>query len=135
MSAWYEAPEAPPRGTWWWAVEHRGHPAFYLRALLPGDHAPGRVTAARHVLTLGGLVLDDVHCGTCGEVPRAEDLEPIERATGDRGHLAAFRDGRVPWPRPTDRRSCWLCSGPARLATREINGRMHCEACASHLGE
>lgn len=113
--AWYRAEDAPPEHEWWWAVEHQGHPAFYLRALLTGDFAPGRTPAARHVLGLDGYPPEQhklVRCGTCGKVPRAEDLEPIERATGLRGWLDVFRQGKMPWKRPTDPSTCHLCSTP-----------------------
>ena len=148
MTAWYDEPGTPAAGTWWWAVEHEGpeepggdltittHPAFYLRALLPGDFAPGRAPSPRHVGTLTGDGVEGVaKCGTCGEVPEVGALDVVERASGDRGFLAPFREGRTPWPRPTDPQSCWLCGGPSRLATREVGGHKFCEGCASHLGE
>ncbi len=142
MPEWHEAEGAPDRGTWWWAVEHRGHPAFYLRTLMPGDFAPGRLPASRHVLQLDGTrAAQDrsATCGSCGELPAAADLEPIERATGDRGHLQPRRDGRAPWPRATDPASCWLCCAPPRFVTRdaEVDGvavRV-CAGCGAHLDE
>ena len=138
-AVWYKDPGTPDAGTWWWAVEHQGHPAFYLRALLAGDFAPGRAPAPRHAATLDGDQYREgiiVTCGSCGLAPETVDLEPVERATGDHGFLTTFRDGRAPWPRPTDPASCWLCGdrkqktqpaktpgGPART----------CARCASHL--
>ncbi len=139
-AVWYDDPGTPEAGTWWWAVEHEGHPAFYLRALLAGDFAPGRHPAPRHALGLDGGRPDQaapLRCGTCGEVPRPEDLEPVERTTGDRGHLGEYRARRVPWPRPTDPGSCWLCSDAARRTTSEREtpaGRVRlCDGCAKHV--
>lgn len=120
MPEWYAEDDTPDRGVWWWAVEHRGHPAFYARALMLGDFAPGRAVAPRHVLQLDGAgVTDDeaVACGTCGEAPAACDLEPIERATGQRGFLEACRSRRAPWPKATDPATCWECGAPAREVT------------------
>ena len=136
--AWYEGPGTPD-STWWWAVEHLGHPAFYLRALLPGDFAPGRGPAPRHTLIASGQAAEgrSVVCDTCGVEPRPEDLEPIERTTGHLGHLAAYRAGRVSWPRATDPASCWLCSSPAQRAYLIVEtsvGKVRaCEGCARHM--
>ena len=118
-AVWYDDPGTPDAGTWWWAVEHQGHPAFYLRALLPGDFAPGRSPAPRHAATLKGDQCREkkpVTCGTCGRVPEAGDLEPVERRTGDVGFLRPFREGHGPWPRPTDPATCWLCGCPPQVA-------------------
>lgn len=112
---WYDDETLAPTMEWWWAVEHHGHPAFFLRALLSGDFAPGRGPAPRHVLCLDGTTTPpsgSVRCGTCGEVPRPEDLVPIERKTGHRNYLDAYRSGRSAWKRPTDPETCWLCSTP-----------------------
>lgn len=124
---------------WWWSVLHKDHPAFYLRTLMPGDFAPGRLPAPRHVRFLErpaeGLPVE-VTCGTCGEVPRSEDLEPIERATGHRGFLAEFRCGRARWPNPTKEQSCWMCSGQAPANTRarlRATEVLVCAGCAKHL--
>lgn len=115
------------------------HPAFYLRTLMPGDFAPGRLPAPRHVRLLErpetGLP-EEVRCGTCGEIPRAEDLEPIERQTGARGFLDAFRRGLAKWPQATRAESCWMCSGQAP-ATEQASARgtdiTVCAGCAKHL--
>jgi len=109
------APEPPPGLEWWWLAEHLGHPAFYLRTLMPGDFAPGRLPAPRHVrlLVRGEGLPTEATCGTCGEIPRSEDLDVSERSTGSRGFLAAFRSGRAKWPSPTRDESCWMCSGLA----------------------
>lgn len=125
---------------WWWIVEHYGHPAFYMRTLMPGDFAPGRLPDPRHVRPLvrpdEGLPTE-VRCGTCNEIPRAEDLELIERSTGARGFLDAFRSGKAKWPAPTLSTTCWLCSnrqapvvGRARLRGTEVPV---CAGCAKHL--
>jgi hypothetical protein len=142
MTEWYEGPDTPDL-EFWWAVEHRGHPAFYLRALMPGDFAPGRRPALRHALTVDGKRPTSVlQCGTCGETPEAGDLEPIERTTGIRGFLGEYRRGRARWPQPTEESSCWLCSDPRVKATRTVaiatgTGRTVevsvCERCAAHL--
>jgi hypothetical protein len=51
-----------------------------------------------------------VRCGTCGEIPRSDDLEPIERCTRHREYLRVTRRGDRPWPPPTPQGTCWLCS-------------------------
>ena len=133
------APE-PPGLEWWFRVDHRGHPAFYLRTLMPGDFAPGRLPAPRHIRLLErpaeGLPAE-VTCGTCGEVPRSEDLDVVERSTGSRGFLAAYTAGRVKWPPPTSAESCWMCSnrkspaiGKARLRGTDV---LVCAGCAKYL--
>lgn len=134
-------PAAPPDLEWWWLVEHRGHQAFYMRTLMPGDFAPGRLPSTRHVRLLerpaDGLPTE-VRCGTCLEIPRSEDLEVIERSTGGRGFLDGFRSGRSRWPSPTRDESCWMCSdrqapaiGEARLRGTDVRV---CARCANHLG-
>lgn len=138
MTEWYLEAGTPDTGAVWWAVEHRGHPALYLRALMPGDFAPGRLPLPRHVIELDGTEAPpEVRCGVCDEVPRAEDLGVIERSTGDRGFLAELRAGRRPWPRPTDPASCWLCSSRTARADREaqVGGATVrvCERCSGHL--
>lgn len=134
--AWYT--DEASSALQWWAVEHKGHPAFYLRALMAGDFAPGLLPLARHAHGLDGRQLEVVRCETCGEVPRSEDLEPIERRTHVRGFLEAFRLGlgdprRQRWPKPTAPASCWLCSNPRVAADHEVDGRAVCAACAAYL--
>jgi hypothetical protein len=134
LGEWFK--DGPDRGIWWWALEHDGHPCCYLRALMPGDFAPGRGVAPRHVMGLdgsrppasGGYVLE---CGTCGEAVAVADLEPIERSTGQRGFLEAFRAGRVKWPRPTDPESCVECCAPRHLCAAVESPRGTVQACAS----
>lgn len=143
---WYQGPGTPPVDVLWWAVEHLGHPAFYLRALKPGDFAPDRLPLARHAYTINGTqvvergLANDVVCCTCHDHVESKDLEPIERKTGLRGHVAGgpsfldvYRLGRKPWPSPTDPRSCWLCSNPRVPADREVGGLRVCAPCARHL--
>jgi hypothetical protein len=144
---WYDdVPGTPPVGEWWWAVEHLGHPAYYLRALCLGDFAPGqRGPAPRHVLEIEGSRPPEgapVPCGTCGIVPAPEDLEAIERSTGSRGFLDVYRSGQQTWPPPTDLGSCWECSDPRARAERAVKvarvrtGRAErrvCNRCAEHL--
>ncbi len=132
MAAWYEDPEVPV-GTYWWAVEHLGHPAFYLRALLPGDFKTGRGPLARHTYGLDGRQLEDVRCETCHEKPRPDDLDPIERKTHTRGFLDVFRAGRAAWPHPTTPSACWLCSNPRASADHKVSGRDVCACCAAHM--
>ena len=132
---WYEGPGAPDEGIWLWAVEHAGHPAYYMRALLPGDFAPGRSPAGRHALQLDGArPATTPLCGTCEAAPSPEDLEPVERSTGDRGFLEVFRTGRAKWPKPTDESTCWECSDRhARVAAEVlVDGRRvgMCAGCA-----
>lgn len=117
-TAWYEQ-SGPDRRIWWWAIEHLGHPAYYLRTLLPGDFAPDqRGPLSRHACGLSGRLelVDPVRCGTCGQVPAVGDLEAIERKTGRADFLAARRRGHAPWGPPTDPDSCWLCSDRQRRA-------------------
>lgn len=133
MPYWYEDP-AVPSGELWWAVEHRGHPAFYLRALMAGDFGPGQAgPLPRHTHGLDGSQLEEVRCPTCGEVPNPNDLAPIERRTHVRGFLDALRNGLARWPRPTSPASCWLCSNPRVPADEVVYGRAVCRGCAAYL--
>lgn len=148
MNPWYVGEGTPDIGEWWWAVEHSGHPCFYLRALVPADFAPGFLPVPRHVRPLQrpetGLP-DAVLCATCGEVPLSEELEPVERKTGLRGHtadgptfLSIYRSGRRPWPKtPTPGGTCWLCSSrtdpPTGEATLRGDRVSVCKRCESHL--
>lgn len=135
---WYREAGTPDAGIFWWAIEHQGHPAFFARALMPGDFAPGRGPLPRHLAGLDGAAVAEARCGLCDEVPAPGDLEAIERNTGNRGFLAPYRTGRVRWPAATDPASCWQCSSrkePA-TATAELGGGTAvavCEKCAAHL--
>lgn len=131
---WYDDSADAPIGTLWWAVEHLGHPAFYLRALMPGDFRPGQAgPLPRHTYGLDGKQLKVVRCETCHEAPRPEDLAPIERKTHGRGFLDAVRNGGGRWPPPTKATSCWNCSNVHAPADREVDGHLVCAACAAHL--
>jgi hypothetical protein len=133
-TAWDALPD-PPGLEWWWAVSHLGHPAFYLRALMPGDFAPGRAPLPRHVRPLRGPSWPppaSVTCGTCGQEPDGADLDVLERATGARGFLAQFRAGRRPWP-PATTAACWECGGRDRPAPRSLDGVPVCETCHAAL--
>lgn len=132
MSEWYEV-AVPTTAIWWWAVEHRGHPAFYMRTLMAGDLAPGRLPLPRHVRALDGNEDAAVVCGTCEESPAAADLEVIERQTGLRDFLKEYRSGRVRWPKPTDPATCWSCSMRRVPADRVIDGHNVCAQCEAHL--
>lgn len=134
---WYLEQDGPDP-EWWWAIEHKAHPAFYLRALMPGDFAPGRSPRPRHALTLlGRRAAAPLVCGTCGQEPEAESLEPIERFTGDRGFLDQYRTGAGRWPAGTDEDTCWLCGDPAQLVNHEdvVDGQRVrvCRRCWQHL--
>ena len=139
--AWYSVDNGVAHGILWWAVEHQGHPAYYLRALMVGDFRPeGQGPLARHVHDLDGaqVEMQPAPCGTCGQVPNPNDLEPIERVTNVRGFLARVRlplgdPGRVAWPRPTPTTACWLCNNPRVPADHTAKGRRVCSTCAAHM--
>jgi hypothetical protein len=134
MANWYEDP-AVPSDQLWWAVEHRGHPAFYLRALMSGDFAPGQAgPLARHAFGLDGRQLEVTMCQTCLAVDLdPADLQPIERRTHARGFLDVFRARSERWKRPTDPNTCWLCSNPRVPADHAVAGRSVCGGCAAYL--
>lgn len=124
MNTWYQTPGTPDSGTWWWAVEHQGHPAFYLRTFMSGDFRPGLLPRPRHIMTLEGRCAQPgvPRCGTCDQVPRAADLVVFERVTGVGNFLEVHRTGAQPWPPATDPRSCWLCSDPRKPANNVVKG-------------
>jgi len=126
-------PPAAPGLEWWWLVLHRGHEAFYLRALMAGDFAPGHLPLPRHARPLDAAAAPPPACGTCGEVPAAADLEVVERSTGARRFLDAFRAGRAKWPKPTDPASCWECCSRTLPAIHDVDGVKVCAGCAAHL--
>jgi hypothetical protein len=48
----------------------------------------------------------------CGTAPRVNELEPIDRGSGEGGFLEAFRTGQRPWssaPR-TKPDTCYVCN-------------------------
>lgn len=138
MIEWYEEEGTPDVAIWWWSVTHLGHPAFYLRALMPGDFAPGHRPLARHAVALDGSRPEEpLVCGTCELAPEPEDLEPIERVTGHGGFLDEFRGGRTPWRAATDATSCWLCSTKREAASQSVvlesgDEVLMCRRCAAH---
>lgn len=126
----------------WWAIEHHGHPAFFLRALMPGDMAPltGLGPLPRHAYTLAEEQIEEfpVRCCTCRQIPNPADLVPIERCTGERGRMHFFTQyelGVKPWPGPTSQSTCWLCSNPKEVPTEVVNGRKFCSHCANSLNK
>jgi len=99
---------------WWWLIKHNGHPAWYQRALVAGDFAPGSPLLVNYVLGLDEELPDPdvpLTCGTCGLVPDVNDLDAEERVTGEGGFLEAFRKPGMRWPsQKTDPETCWHCN-------------------------
>jgi hypothetical protein len=129
---WYEK---GPEMDWWWAVEHRGHPFAFLRSLMLGDFAPGRLPLRRHLRALGSPLWPDRSVTPpvcpCGVPLVSEDLVVIERATGARHFLNLPRlTGR--WPKPTDPASCWECCG-SLTPLRDIYGVQVCDRCVPFI--
>jgi hypothetical protein len=121
-----------------WRIEHLGHFAWFQRSFLAGDFAPGKIPLGNYVI-VNGRAMDPGEtpvCGTCGEVPRVEDLEPVDHATEDRGFLDRFRRGLVPWKRAgrTDPSTCWWCNFPGPLVVDQGPVKL-CAGCAAHLKE
>lgn len=133
----------------WWAVEHQEqgmgtpHPAFYLRALMPGDFGPRSLgPLARHTYHLDGTQAEEqpVRCGTCQLIPKPIHLIPIERLTHERGreHFFQMYHFKIrPWPVPGNPGLCWLCNDPRKVADRNAEAerrlRRVCPECALHL--
>ena len=115
-----------------WEIEHDGHHAWFQRALLVGDFAPGRVPSPRFVGYPNGHAHPDVPptCSTCGAVPETRDLVAVEIETDDSFFLAAFREGLKKWPKPTDPNTCWWCNSPRVDA--ETSPPL-CVQCRDHL--
>jgi hypothetical protein len=127
--AWYED---GPGLEWWWAIEHRGHPFAFLRSLMPGDFAPGRLPLPRHLMKYGGPLWPppaDSVC-PCGETPSSDDLVVIERESGDRSFIAKLR-ARGRWPDATDPSRCWECGSRDRPAAHDVFGLRVCRDCVS----
>lgn len=143
-------------GEWPWLITHLGHDAWYQRALLTGDFAPGKAPVSNYALTLDGALPDPeapMTCGTCGQTPSASDLNATDRATGKAEFLAAFRGGQARWLKGTDPATCAYCNDSARLTGHPLrpvklakiaarHGKPHrgpdrdvlvCPSCASHL--
>jgi len=116
-----------------WEVEHNGHHAWFQRALLIGDFAPGLVPVPWFVVYADGRAaspLDPPKCATCAAVPATNELIVIEIATGDSHFLAPTRSGLKKWPKPTDPKTCWWCNSPRVGAA---SSPAICEGCAAHL--
>lgn len=98
-----------------WSIVHmvgRPHEAWRQRALLPGEFKPGRAPSARFIVWPDGRPGhpdETPRCLGCDEVPRVQDLEPVEIATNKRGYLAVYRRNERDWPEVrTD--TCWWCN-------------------------
>ena len=140
MAEWWELQDGRPTSyPCWWAIEHMGHAAFYLRSLMPGDFAPkSNGPLARHAYDLHGVQMEffPVICQTCMVMPHPEALIPIERVTGLRGRelfFAQYVFGVKPWPPPTSQSSCWNCCCTYPPANRVIQGRRVCADCEQHI--
>jgi hypothetical protein len=113
----------PEPNDWCWAIEHEGHLAWYQRALMRGDFAPGSKPLPNYVLQLDGTLPDPEKppkCGTCGKVPSVQELVPVDRHTGTRSVLTPFRLGLAEWPPPTDPETCYVCNCPEYVADGEV---------------
>jgi hypothetical protein len=112
---------------WPFVIMHNGHEAWYQRALLMGDFAPGLKPLPNYVITLTGEPVDPYStpkCGTCKGSPATDDLLPVERATGRSNFLEAFRSGQIPWEKAgrTKAETCFYCNGGIGL--REVSAEL-----------
>lgn len=122
-----------------WRIEHLGHLAWYQRALVAGDFAPGRVPISEYIVDEFGRSanpLSTPKCLTCGVVPGVDDLQSEEVTTKRRGQLHRYRllmgnPVRLPWPEPTDPTTCFWCNSPT--APVVTVGVRLCVGCAAHL--
>jgi hypothetical protein len=117
-----------------WLILHHGHTAWYQRSLLRGDFKPGLKPNSWYIVWMDGRAADPYEvprCVTCNEVPRVQDLEPVEVVTGQHGFLDACRQGSQPWPRPTREDACWWCNTPGLHLVSERPPI--CRGCAEHL--
>lgn len=115
----------------WWEILHGDHHAWFQRSLMAGDFKPGLPPRSEYIVDEDGRVADpDVvpTCGTCGVVPRVEELEPVERITGVRGFLSQFRARLRPWPKPTNPATCWHCNCPGPVVAAGL-----CSSCIAHM--
>lgn len=126
MPSIYDAP---------WRVLHEGHLAWYQRAALVGDFAPGRPPRPEYVIYSDDRCADPGGeppvCEGCGQVPKTDDLLLVERLTGACDFLEPFRRGRFPWPPGTDPKTCAWCN-VAGLKLRPGYVRL-CDGCAETL--
>lgn len=128
-----------------WLITHLGHPAWFQRAALIGDFAPGRVPIVNYASTLEGAEmgpeLERPVCGTCSAVPMTDELDIVERTTRRSDFLAHYRkQGR--WPPPSDPDSCWYCNSPGQMfhfsrlayASQDSEKVRLCDACDAKVG-
>ena len=111
-----------------WTVKHHGHLAWYQRALVPGDFAPGLRPVADYVVEdddgKAAAWYAEPVCRTCKKVaPRTEELDVLDDA--GRRPLARFRTGAARWPKPTAPGSCIWCQTPGAAPV--------CRTCAAYL--
>ena len=131
----------PSTGSYPWLILHGKHDAWYQRALLRGDFAPGTEPLPNYVLALDGTRPDPSEtpcCGTCGKVPKVEDLTPVERETKRQNFLDVFRNRHHPDWRPwskagrTKPDSCYVCNSLDEVLS--ISGYIKlCAHCEGHL--
>lgn len=117
-----------------WTVEHNGHFAWFQRAFMVGDFSPGREAAPFYAVGSDDRDFDPQlppKCGTCGEVPKTDELIVVETKSGDAHFLAPFRKGLQKWPRPTDHSTCWYCNTAGNGAAESTPPL--CRQCADHL--
>jgi hypothetical protein len=110
----------PDQYEWPWLIQHHRndgqiHDAWYQRALICGDFAPGRRgVLATYIATLDGRIPgpnEALRCGTCNQRLQADDVDAVERITGETGFLRTFRLGRRPWPLTESReQNCYHCN-------------------------
>jgi len=135
MRWWEIGGHNPSHLVCWWAIEHCGHGAFYLRSLMPGDFGKyGKGPLPRHAYDLDGKQIEEfpVKCCTCNVVPDQMTLIPIERISGYSGRehfFPYYHHGIKDWPPPTDPRTCWNCCTPTSVAFFTYNNRMVCKEC------
>lgn len=116
-----------------WEVQHNGHFAWYQRALLIGDFAPGLTPRADFIVWSDGRSANPdgaPQCETCAMIPDVDKLIAVEIATGDSHFLAPFRAGLQKWPKPTDVSNCWWCNTTGAGAT---TSPPLCEQCQEYL--
>jgi hypothetical protein len=114
----------PDLAEWPWEIRHGGHVAWYQRALMPGDFAPGQKPVSNYVVQVDGELPEPhkpLKCGVCGKVPKVQDLTPVDRMTGNDHFLREFRVSREKWPPPTDPETCWNCNVRSVAPIEEVD--------------
>jgi len=112
-------------GEWPWVVMHGEHPAWYQRSLIVGDFAPGRIPASNYAVSLDGDIFgpdERPFCGTCLAEPLTDELDVMERSTGNSSFLSLYRNPnhRLPWPPPTNPATCWYCNDNSVRVKKEV---------------